>query len=212
MPILDSALAILVKEIYKGAVKKKWQTIQREHKVLSVLKKAKLVKLENDPKSIYAHALVEYGVDKEPADLVTLFAQDDVRKAIERNPEDLPKALESNLHQNKALPGLKIFPSVESLMDEVEAFRNIYQMLQQQAANPFMLSRLNSMQAGMLKLIEENEKNSFEYQVEEYLKAQIKDFKKTYLDTHHYIDLNGESRTSKETHIREALKAGELSL
>ncbi len=209
MPILESALTILIKEIFKDTVKKKWKAMKREHKVLRVLKKANLAKLENEPKSIYAHALVNYGVDKEPADLVSLFAQDEVKKAIERNPEDLPKALERNLHQNKDLQGLKIFPSVASLMDEVKSFQNIYQTFQKQAADPFMLKMFNNLQEGMMKLVEENEKNSFEYQVEEYLQGRINYFKEKYLEKNLYIDLNGETRVLEETHIKNSSEKGD---
>lgn len=209
MPILESAFSIIVKEIFKSATKQKWKSYERDHKVLAVLKNVKMAKLENDPKSIYAHALVHYGVDKETTDLVSLFAQADVRKAIERNPTDLYNALESNLHQNKELAELKIYPSVDSLQEEVEQFQNIFQTFQKQAADPFMLKMFNNMQEGMGKLLEENEKNSFEYQIEQHLENRIAEFKEKFLDKNHYIDLNGEVDVLKEALIKQSFEAGE---
>ena len=155
--------------------------MERDHVVLLTLKKAKLSKLEDDPQSIYAHALVQYGVDKEPADLVKLFAQSDVRNAIEREPDALPKILESHLHQNRELKGLKVFPSVERLQEEVDAFLEIHQTIQKRAADPFFLKQFNKLHEGILMLIEQNKKNSFAYQIEQYLEERIKYFDKKYL-------------------------------
>ena len=40
--------------------------------------------MEDDFESIYVHALVNYGVEKEPVKLVNLFALEDVRTALKR--------------------------------------------------------------------------------------------------------------------------------
>ncbi len=196
MPILETIFVTIAKEILKGAVKDKWKSQQREHRALAILKPLGLARLENEPKSIYAHALVDYGVDKEPPQLVLLFAQADVRAALEKTPEKLPATLDAHLHTNPDLKALKGFPSVKSLEEEIAQFQSIFEGFQRQAADPFMLKRINSMQDTLEKLEEENRINSFEYQVEKYLNLSIRDFAKNYFSRSQYVPLNGVKNNS----------------
>ncbi len=202
MPV-GTIFSLIAKEIIKGAAKSKWKSLQRDYRILSIQKPLKLSKLENNPKSIFAHALVDYGIDKNPPELVLLFSQPEIRKAIEKEDDKLSKFLEVQLHTNKNLTALKNhFPSVESLEDEIFEFREIFHGFQKQAADPFLLRRFNQMQEGIDQLLERDRKNSFEYQIENYLNGRIEDFQKNFLDKDHYIDLNGKELDIKKSNSK----------
>ena len=56
----------------------------------------------------------------------------------------------------------------------------------------------NELNQFMTKMLEESERKSFDFQVEQYLKRLKDDFQKEFLDKNHYIDLNAETRIEKK--------------
>jgi Leucine-rich repeat (LRR) protein/Cdc6-like AAA superfamily ATPase len=186
----------VVQTITELAVTKGWQALQKSHKVLSILKKLKLVNLAEDFAVVYVHALAEYGAEKEPKALVQLFALPAVREALENDhrsgSDTFLQEVEHQLHTSPQLTALKRhYPSVQSLQAEITEFQQTVAYVQMQAANPFALKQYNEVKKSLDQLLEEKHRNSFEGQVEQYLDKQITAFQQKYLESDKYIDLNG---------------------
>ena len=75
-------LGSLAKEIIKYSTKRVGERLERNHKILKILKGTPFFQLKEDFDSIYAHTLVEYGIEKTPSELVVLFALEEVKQAL----------------------------------------------------------------------------------------------------------------------------------
>lgn len=194
MPITTKILETIAKELIKTNLKKIWKNLQRNHRALAVLQKVGRAKLAPDFDSLYAHTLAQFGVDREPSEIVLLFAQEDVKKAFQadlrkKKKTAFKRALNDHLHTNRELVKLKNhFSDIKQLKGEIKSFKQIFESLKTQSANPLMLDIYNSVN----QLVEEMIHNSFEYQAEKYLEREIEQFQKEYLKNDLYIPLNGE--------------------
>jgi hypothetical protein len=139
----------LAKKIIESLAKWTGKKLERNHKVLKLLKAIGIGALEDKFDSIYNHTLVEYAVDANPIELTLLFAAKDVKKAFQQNlyKNDQPefeKTLEKQLLSNKKLAILThIYKNAGDLEPEVQAFRNLFDYFAMQAANPLMLRKYN---------------------------------------------------------------------
>lgn len=190
----------LAKKIIESLAKWTGKKLERNHKVLKLLKALGLGALEDKFDSIYNHTLVEYAVDANPIELTLLFAAKDVKKAFQQglckdDHTELEKTLEKQLHSNKKLSILThIYKNAKDLKPEIEGFRNLFDYFSMQAANPLMLRKYNEDKKFQMEMLAEKERKSFDFQVEQYLKRLKEDFQKDFLDKNHYIDLNAEIR------------------
>lgn len=64
----------IAKRIVEFLAKSTTKSLERNHKVLKLLNRLGIGKLEDTFGSIYAHALVEYAVDAKSPDMTRLFA------------------------------------------------------------------------------------------------------------------------------------------
>ncbi len=198
--IAKTFLITVAKEVVKTNVKKKWSALKKDHRALAILQKFKWASLTEDFDSIYAHALAKFGLEKEPADLVLLFAQEEVKKAFHKDLLDetgsFNCALDDHLHTNRNLLPLKShFGYIEELEIYIKEFKTTFNSFKELASNPMMLELYKGMQV----LVDQAVKDSFEYQVDLYLKDKIQDFQDEFLDRDLYIELNGEIKQKKAT-------------
>ncbi|UCH97635.1 MAG: NACHT domain-containing protein, partial [Candidatus Aminicenantes bacterium] len=112
---------------------------------------------------------------------------------------ELEKALEYQLHYNKKLSLLNyIYKNAKDLEPEIKGFCNLFEYFTLQTANPLMLKKYNEDKKFQVEMLEDKERKSFDFQVEQYLQRLKHDFQKDFLDKNHYIDLNAETRVEKK--------------
>jgi hypothetical protein len=75
----------IAQKIIESLAKWTGKKLERNHKVLKLLKALGLGALEDNFDSIYNHTLVEYAVDANPMELTLLFAAKDVEEAFQRD-------------------------------------------------------------------------------------------------------------------------------
>jgi predicted NACHT family NTPase/formylglycine-generating enzyme required for sulfatase activity len=82
MPIIESVIS----EIVKKSAGKAWKSANRKDKILGILNNVGLTSGSPDPNfdSVYAHTLVEYGIDK-PKPILDFFRHKDIRKAFQQS-------------------------------------------------------------------------------------------------------------------------------
>lgn len=130
MPIFSTIE--LVKKIIESLAKWTGKKLERNHKVLKLLKAIGIGELEDKFDSIYNHTLVEYAVDANPLELTLLFAAKDVKKVFQQglckdDHTELEEALEKQLHSNKKLAILThIYKNAKDLEPEINGFRNLF--------------------------------------------------------------------------------------
>ena len=212
-------------KIIEYSVKATWKKIERNHRAVKVLKDFNVIELKDNYIYKYAFTLSEYGMDKQPAELVQLFAHDEVFKALKderynHKNNEFRLALEARLHTGGYHDLKKKYKTIESLEPEIKNFLEIYDYHENQCVSPFLLRRFNDAQNSLNKLIEDNYKRSFPYQAEQYLihltknfydelykkleldrkeNARLKDyFHKNFKKQDLYVDLNGETRSWKK--------------
>ena len=201
-----SSIASLSIELIKYSKKRG----ERNHKILSLLKKYKVLELQKDFASVYAHALAEYGMDTQHPEIVKLLADKEIRNAFksvlyDSDPAAFDSTLDAYLSKTDELK--KDYKSIEDLRPEIDEFKTKFDYFTRQSADPFLLQSFNEMRQQMAVLIEDKEQKRFEYQTDLYLERLRDDFQKAFLDKNHYIDLNGEIRTPKRVEFnRESLK------
>ncbi len=85
MPVMESLFKKAVEEILKKSAGKTWKSATRNDKVLKVLGALGLKSGTPDQnfKSVYAHTLVEYGIEK-PQSVLNFFRHEDIRKAFQK--------------------------------------------------------------------------------------------------------------------------------
>jgi hypothetical protein len=185
----------MAKKIVEFLGREVGKRVEQKHKLLKLLKLVGLGELKKDVQSVYAHALVEYAVDANPAELTLLFAQKEVQQAFQANKEDeFAEILEKILNSGKIPLVRHIYKSAADLKPEIERFHAFYKKYAHQSADAITLMQHNDTQHMLMQLWEETEKKSFDYQVEQYLKRLKEEFQKKFLAKNHYIDLNGEIR------------------
>ncbi len=215
--VYNQGMMETAKNIIKLLAKWAGKKLERNYKVLKILKTLKIIgNLKDDFKSIYAHTLVEYAVDANPPELTLLFAVNEVRKAFE---DDMYKTQQDEFHKtvahqfdtNKKLGLLrKIYKSPAELETEVRRFLDLYEYLTNQTASTFQLKKYNQDNKFQLEMLEEKQRKSFDFQAEQYLAKLIEAFHTEFLKDDRYIDLNAETRVEKHTPAtREGLKSVE---
>jgi predicted NACHT family NTPase len=194
----------LAKKIIESLAKWTRKKLERNHKVLKLLKALGLGALEDKFDSIYNHTLVEYAVDANPIELTLLFAAKDVKKAFQQglckdDHTELEKALEKELFSNKKLALLThIYKNAKDLEPEIKSFCDLYEYFTLQVANPLLLRKYNEDKKFQVEMMAEKERKSFDFQAEQYLHRLQDDFQKDFLDKNHYIDLDAEIRIEKK--------------
>jgi hypothetical protein len=194
----------LAKKIIEALAKWTGKKLERNHKVLKLLKALGLGALEDKFDSIYNHTLVEYAVDANPLELTLLFAAKEVKTAFKQglcndDQTELEKALEKELLSNKKLAFLThIYKNAKDLEPEIKSFCDLYKYFTLQVANPLLLRKYNEDKKFQVEMIAEKERKSFDYQAEQYLQRLLDDFQKAFLDKNYYIDLNAETRVEKK--------------
>jgi Leucine-rich repeat (LRR) protein len=147
---------------------------------------------------------VEYAVDANPLELTLLFAAKDVKKAFQQDVykndrTGFEKTLEQQLLSRKKVENLKFFyQSAKDLQPEIDRFKELYENFTLQASSPVQIKKYNELNQFMTKMLEESERKSFDFQVEQYLQRLKEDFQKDFLEKNHYIDLNAETRIEKK--------------
>ncbi|UZS00220.1 tetratricopeptide repeat protein [Chondrinema litorale] len=127
---------------------------ERNHKVISVLKKYDIIKLKKDFESIYAHTLVEYGMDKYPKELVRLFSLEDVMEVLKdeyykigSSEEEVTKKVVTILNTKKSfflLELRRVGIEKEHLKKELSKFSEKFKELVKKAADPFEIEKYNN--------------------------------------------------------------------
>ncbi len=84
MAIGEGMIVNAISEIVKKSAEKGWGALNRKDKVLEVLKKIGLKPGRPEPvfESVYAHSLVEYGLDQ-PESILNFFRHGDIQKAFQ---------------------------------------------------------------------------------------------------------------------------------
>lgn len=179
--------------------------IERNYKILRLLKEIGIVPLSSDFQSIYAHALVEYLADTGQVEIVHLFAQREVRNAFKDGiykdtgqmaqfEESLLAQIHENRKDNKLSVLAYVFKSLLDLKPEVDRFTELYEHYSLLSATPFQIKKYNEDNQFKLKILENEERKSFDYQVQQYLMRLRDEFQRDYLDNNYYISLNAETR------------------
>ena len=172
----------LAKKIIESLAKWTGKKLERNHKVLKLLKAIGIGALEDKFDSIYNHTLVEYAVDANPIELTLLFAAKDVKKAFQQglckdDHAELEKALEKQLHSNKKLSLLThIYKNAKDLEPEIKSFCDLYKYFTLQVANPLLLRKYNEDKKFQVEMMAEKERKSFDFQAEQYLQRLKNDF------------------------------------
>ncbi|MCD4665156.1 MAG: leucine-rich repeat domain-containing protein [Bacteroidales bacterium] len=214
-------------KIIEYSVKATWKKFERNHRRVRVLKDFNIIELKDNYTYKYAFTLSEYGMDKQPAELVKLFAHDDVFNALKNERYNHKNnafriALEARLTTGGYHDLKKKFETIESLEPEIKNFLEIYDYYENQSNSPFLLRKFNEVQESINKLLEENIRKSFDYQADQYMQhltenfydelykkleldrkenSKLKDyFHKNFNKQDLYVDLNGETRTWKKEH------------
>ena len=214
-------------KIIEYSVKATWKKFERNHRAVKVLKDFNIIELKDNYTYKYAFTLSEYGMDKQPAELVELFAHNDVFKALKDERYNHKNnvfrlALEARLHTGGYHDLKKKFKTIESLEPEIQKFLEIYDYYENQSDSPFLLRRFNDAQNILNKILEENIRKSFPYQADQYMihltknfydelykkleldrkeNAKLNDyFHKNFKKENLYVDLNGETRIWKKEH------------
>jgi hypothetical protein len=123
MPIFSTIE--LAKKIIESLAKWTGKKLERNHKVLKLLKAIGIGALEDEFDSIYNHTLVEYAVDANPIELTLLFAAKDVKKAFQQDVykndrTGFEKTIEQQLLSRKKVENLKFFyQSAKDLQPEI---------------------------------------------------------------------------------------------
>ncbi|MCP4119872.1 MAG: restriction endonuclease [Desulfobacteraceae bacterium] len=86
MAIGEGLIVNAISEIVKKAATEGWRALKRKDKTLEVLKKIGLEPGRPEPvfESVYAHALVEYGLDQ-PESILNFFRHEDIQKAFQES-------------------------------------------------------------------------------------------------------------------------------
>jgi hypothetical protein len=117
--------------------------MERNHNVLKLLEAAGIGALKEDFDSIYAHALVEYGVDAKSLDLVKLFAAKEVKNTFKqelyKDEQKVAEVLDHLFRDKKKMAYLThVFKSKEDFIPEVQRFGELYDYFTTQSAKPFL--------------------------------------------------------------------------
>ncbi len=147
MTIGKDLLMSVITGIIGMAGKKAWQRLSRTEKVIWMLEKFNIQNLGpgSDFKDIYAHTLVEYGVDQ-PEELLKFFREKEIREAFlrafeENNPGILQREAELFIPWKKTgieLEKLSINPRLE-----FSRFTTIFNGLLRQTRTPYEVSHDN---------------------------------------------------------------------
>ena len=115
MVILEGLITNIIGKIGEMAAGKAWASMPRNHKVMKLFKAVGLKpgKPERDFDSVYAHALVEYGVEQ-PKSILDFFKHEDIREAFRNSFDNNDLAI---LH-NEAATLIKWNMIVDDLRDQ----------------------------------------------------------------------------------------------
>lgn len=198
----------IVSKIIGDLIQLSQQRLERNYIVLKVLKKMKLTDLKPDFESIYTHALVKYGANKQPIELIYLFSLEIVQQAFKdelyaKMQNEFRNTLNAAIDTNPAqIQGLKYLNF--SLDNEISEFLAIYEELREQTKTPKELelfNRIRKLELQNLELLEHTKQKSFEHQTRKYLKRLESDFYKTYIAENKYVDLIGETYEKNNTQL-----------
>lgn len=205
---LAKHMVMFIKRRAKDWAKEK---LESQPKVLKIMKELGISKLESNHGSIYSHALLELAAEAEPPELIMLFADKEANEAFQHDrlanskgqaakDSQFQRVLMHQFHHNDSHSFVRgYFNSKYSrLTPFIEQFKESYDRLTLQTAQPAILKMHNDMTAFMIKQLEEAERRSFSYQARQAMDDLVSDFEKDFLmagsPKEPYIDLNAETR------------------
>ena len=179
----------------------------KNHRFLKLLEMLKIAELKDDFDSVYTHALVKYSSADIPEEWVRFFAGRPVKDAFKQDYlSDSPHTdnLAAPIHlflEKEKLPGWfkRLYPDVPAFSAQIRTFRQIFDDMTDLSRKPSEAKMYFELNRQILILIEEKDKKSFPYQVEQYLARLEQGFYKEFLERGFYIDLDGETRLYQET-------------
>ncbi len=183
--------------IFKAMQQWQGKKLDRNYKVLRLLKILDITALENNFESVYIHTLIEYTVDVTPLDLVYFFAAKDIKDSFEtglyKDPnEDFFNIIKQQFQSNPRLhPLVNRFPFPQDLKQEIITFVQHYDYFTFSSASPFTLKKYNEDNAFKLEMLEEKETKSLDFKFESQplaLPLDVQSFNKL-MDSHFlYVD------------------------
>lgn len=195
----------IAQKMIEFLMKKSVRHLERNHKLLKMLENLGIFELKSDFDSIYTHALAEFCIDS-PKETVILFASNAVKKAFRDyfySPDnELSVVVEESFRQfqiNGDSPHLKsVYTSAESFLPDIKKLRQSFEHFSLQSSKPAAVKRFNELNRLILRMIDDQQKKSFDFQAERYVLRLRDEFQKEFLENNLYIELNGETRIKKK--------------
>ncbi|HED38086.1 MAG TPA: hypothetical protein ENI76_07570, partial [Ignavibacteria bacterium] len=188
--MIESLLLQTIELILKFSIRK----VERNQKVIRILKALGLDKLRDDFDSIYARTLVEYGVDNKSKKLLQIFSEKKVITAFKEqlynkdNEGEFKKKVEAFLQLGMA------YKTIKNLDEEIDQFKSKFNEFTNTTRTPKELEMFNKIMALELSNIE----RTFDYQVEQYINRIGDELHKELTEKTKYIDLIGEVRKERK--------------
>lgn len=193
----------LVKEIIKILLNPLFNAISKNFEVLNFLSQYKKLELKNgDFDSIYVHALIEFNSQKDNSKVLGFFADKDIINSYKCGdyliPDKFKPNLDRALHTLKLLE-LKRYSYLDDFMPLVEEFTEIFRSLTLQSSSPILLKIYNEQKKTLKLILEDNQKKSKSYQIQQYITRTIKAYNTCFENGQLYIDMIGETKKEQKT-------------
>ncbi|MDM8553576.1 SUMF1/EgtB/PvdO family nonheme iron enzyme [Desulfococcaceae bacterium HSG7] len=190
MPIGATLTTQVIKEITKFAGRKAWEPAERNDAVLRILKKVGLKPdaPNADFKSVYAHTLVEYGIEQSET-VLNFFRHKDIRKAFKtsfdkKDPSILTREAENLIRWNKIgdeLRDQKIDPR-----GEFARFTLVFNEITDRTRSPAETRREHKLDE-ILQIIKEGDFNEIRARNLEMIRGDLNSQLKSWFKTLGYI-------------------------
>ncbi|MDW3645522.1 MAG: NACHT domain-containing protein [Bacteroidia bacterium] len=166
--------------------------------------------------SVYIHSLLDMDIMWEEPKIMLLFADKDVRLFFERNYRLAQHEGNTQFDQeqftnwlfihfttsNERFGGIPFkYHNEEALKKLIESFTIKFQEKVDNSLSPGMLKLYNELtrqNKQIADLLDQNRKNTFDYQIQEQLAYSRERFQEKYIDTDHYIPIAGHKRKYKD--------------
>ncbi len=193
------------------------KNLQKDRRIAKIFQELDILKLENSFESIYIHALINYGCEKNIdekgwvelmslPEVIELFNKHwgsskithaerakNIKTAFcKHNFVDTPTSL-VNLHYES--------PSIEKYQKEIQAFYDIFYNLWIKSNNPSERTIYNfTLETNILitdfyyRYQEDQKQNSYSFQLKEYQLFQVKEWERTLKKIKHYLHIDGKEK------------------
>ncbi len=200
MTIIESLITKAIVEIVKMSAGRGWSSLSRKDKVLKALKKIGLKpgKPEPDFESVYAHALVEYGIDQ-PEVVLNLFRREDIQKAfqdsfIKKDFSILYNKAAGLIEWNKI--GDEIRETTVDLRNEFEAFTLAFNAMVTLTRKPAAIQDTQKLDEVLL-LLKNRDQDKIRAKNIEMIQGDLPDQLKAWFKTLGYTNTYYEDQTEK---------------